>query len=1141
VLKNKRKTIPLFLLLGAIVVIGTVVLINRQPNEPSPKEGQIIPLADLSAVPPLSLDDLRAVSLETKELLDSELNPIPPIQPGLDWHFIQRNSNPHRVTGRKGRRIEREELYRYMRTYPGDSIPLSARQEAYEHLESQIKRQAGRGMGDKVWQSVGPAPISGENIGQFPIDASGRTTAILVHPQNPDIVYIGGAQGGIWKTTNGGTSWTALSDDQPSLAVGTMTFDPTNPNVIYVGTGEPHSSSDSYYGAGILKTTDGGTSWTQLGANKFAGMGFANIVVDPASNTLIVAASANVIGQMPLQDVPGIYKSTDGGINWTKLASVCNDQGQCTSPSALVMEEGNPNVLYAGFDRVGVLKSTDGGANWTQTFELQKPINRVEVAISPSNSAVLYAGVELVTQQGSLGAIFKSTDSGENWTYLNTLQSSYCGQQCSYDNIVAVHPTNPNIVMAGGQALYSEGVIGIDGTIFQSTDGGASWSYNVGSSESTTIHPDLHAIAFAPSNPNIVWVGNDGGVYRSTDGGNSWQQRNANLGTLQFQSVALHPSDPNILFGGMQDNAKAKTTNGGSSWIGLDVGDGGVAAIDPFDPTYWYGTRFSLSGRAMQFQRNRNSGSTSSEDWPLKNNGIDVNDRVLFYAPLAADPNTAGRVYWGTHRLYRSDDRGENWSAISSDLTKNQSGQSAISNLALLPGNANLILVGTADGNVQLTTNGGANWTDLTQSPLPNRYVSDVAIADAQTMYVSYNGFGANTPTTPGHIYKTTNGGQTWQDISHTGQANGLPDLPALAIALDRDAPGTIYLSTDLGVYSSTDGGNNWAPFNQGLPVVAVFDLQLQSYPSGEKYLVAATHGRSIWRVSLTSSGPSATPTIPPSQVHTVYLPLSLIGSLQTAPTATATPVGASTPTPVPATSTPTSQPPTSTAVATATQGAATATPTSPAAATATQAVATATPTQAAATATPTQVAATATPTQTSGGLPTVENEDFESGPGVGWTGSSTNDSALIYDESTSGGFPTGFTPRSGSWVAWLGGFNDETGDLSQTFTIPTGESVYLHYYFQLRSDEVLCGFDFAGILINETVLEEVTLCSINNVTDWTLASYDMSAYAGQTVTIHFRAVTDDSGLSSFFVDDVSFESSPSTSSTTKTMGQNRD
>jgi photosystem II stability/assembly factor-like uncharacterized protein len=1078
-------------LIAIAVVMGTAQFIWRA-RQVATRDARSFPMPDVSRMARLSLEDLRAISLGSKQFASDTL-PIPALQPGLGAlprESAQEPGESAEETGRQGR----EALYHYMLTYPKDSVPANARSAAYQLLQRQA-RLSSSSPGESGWQSVGPHRISQEAMGEYGIDASGRATALLIHPQNPDLVYVGTAQGGVWKTTDGGTTWTPLTDQAPTLVVGAMAFDPSDPDVIYVGTGEPSSSGDTYYGAGVLKTTDGGATWALLGETSFAGMGISSVVVDPTDpNTVYVAASSNVFGNKPRQSTPGLYKSTDGGKSWGLLINVCKDQTLCASPSALVMDPGDPNVLYAGFDIVGIFKSSDGGMNWTRVFTLDALFNRVEVAISPSNRNVLYAGVQLVFQDNSTsGVLFKSTDGGSTWSYLNALPVSYCGEQCSYNNVLAVHPTDPGVVMAGGQAMYSTNVPGIDGTLFTTKDGGLTWMANSGMSESSTLHPDLHAIAFAPSNPNIVWIGNDGGVYRSSDGGETWQQRNTNLATLQFQSAVLHPTDPNIMFGGMQDNAKAKTTDGGATWVGLDTGDGGFAAIDPFQPDTWYGTRYSLSGTTMQFQRNDYAGSVPKSQWPLKVNGIDVNDRVLFYAPLAVDPNVAGRVYWGTHRLYRSDDRGENWRAISSDLTKNQGPFSAVSRIAVMPGNSNVILVGTGDGNLQLTTNGGESWTNVTKPPLPNRFVSAVAIQDAQKMVATYHGFDANTPSTPGHVFRTTNGGQSWEDISHSGKATGLPDLPALAIALDRDVPGTLYIGTDLGVFRSIDGGNSWSPFSQGLPLAAVYSLDLRSY-TGARYLIAATHGRGIWRIVLPEAAKPQSRTFLPLAQRKVD-PRKLTPT--PTPTITATPNSTPTHTPT-ATATAASSPtPTHTPTATAT-------PTS-----------SPTPTH-----TPTTTP-TATPTATTV-PPTIKNGDLELGNNGDWTEFSSNNLDVIVS------LDLPITPHSGGWVAWLGGLDDETSVISQTITLPATGPVYLRYYYQIASEETFdCDADLAGVLIDSTVVWMTGLCESTATSGWTVGTVDVSASVGKTVSIQFRVETDFSLASSLFLDDIALQSSP--------------
>ncbi|MCA9999066.1 MAG: hypothetical protein KDE56_25055, partial [Anaerolineales bacterium] len=444
---------------------------------------------------------------------------------------------------------------------------------------------------------------------------------------------------------------------------------------------------------------------------------------------------------------------------------------------------------------------------------------------------------------------------------------------------------------------------------------------------------------------------------------------------------------------------------------------------------------------------------------------IDLNDRVLFYAPLLTDPNTAGRVYWGTQRLYRSNNRGNNWTAISPDLTNGY----AISAINVLKGNSNYIMTGSADGLVALTKDGGNSWFDVTSAPLPNRWVADVRMVNQQLFYVAFSGFAANTPGTPGHVFRSNDGGSSWVDISHTGQNNGLPDMPVLALAVDPDDPNIVYAGTDFGVYRTTDGGQNWVPFNQNLPLVAIFDLAIQKYPNGAKQLVAATHGRSLWKLPLSNSQPPGD--------HVVYLPY--IGKRapfdpQPHPTA------------VPTTSAPTATP--------------TATP---------QATATPQPTP------------TFTPTPGSNNLPEVPNGDFEQGQNGDWLEDSLNGEPLI----VSNGLPV--NARSGSWVAWLGGVDDEVSSLSQSFFLTDiTEPLYLKFYYQIRSDDE-CGYDFVYVLLDGNTVLQSDLCGSEETNGWQAASVDLADFVGSSVTVAFVVTTDSSVASSFFIDDVAFTTSP--------------
>ncbi len=780
----------------------------------------------------------------------------------------------------------RADYFFEQRAFPLHSLPTGARLKALEYTARMPLHVASPGA---TWQLVGPAPMKNSYLGGVKVDVSGRVTALAVDPSDSsgNTVYLGAAQGGVWKTTNGGDSWTPLTDKQASLAIGAIALAPSNPQIIYVGTGEPNSGLDSYYGAGILKSTDGGATWTRLGANEFTGAGISAIVVHPTNPNLVyVASSAKVIGGRA--PTTGIFRSTDGGQTWTGLLG-CNG----CSASDLVMSPDNSQTLYAAFDGIGIYKTTDGGANWNKLSNGLTGFNfgRIELGIGSKNGQdYLYAGFHVMIQGQYDGpGLFRSTDGGASWTQFATPYPNYCTQQCWYDNVIGVDPNDATIIYLGGSAAYNFRVSPptIKQVFVKNTDGGTTSTWydltpQTGGAANKSLHPDAHAIAFGPD--GSIWVGTDGGVARSRDGGLTWEHKNTNLATLQFTGIAVHPTDSSVLFGGMQDNNKAVYSGSGTTWNARDAGDGGFAVIDPYDPKYFYGSRFGIS-----FQRNDQSGDEPNApnwnvDWPVKTNGIDPNDRALFYAPFAADPSTAGVLYYGTYRLYRTTDRGESWTAISGDLTASQYGK--ISAIAVAPSASGTVYVGSSDGKVHVTTNAGSGntFTDITRSPLPGRYVSDLAVdpQNDQVAYVTFSGFNSNTPGSPGHVFKTTDRGATWSDIS-----GNLPDIPVSTIVLDG---GTLYVGTDTGVYVSENGGATWSAFNDGLPLVAVVDLALFDH-GGNKILFAATHGRSVWKIALSSSPP-------PQYTHFLYLPLVMRSYSHPTGTPTATPTNTNTPTP---------------------------------------------------------------------------------------------------------------------------------------------------------------------------------------------------------------------------------------------------
>lgn len=790
------------------------------------------------------------------------------------------------------------------RAYPRNTIPIEAQFEALKALQAMPPALSAA----QAWEFLGPAPVEQGGVSNVSpqVDptrvlrgsVSGRVKAIVFDPTDPNTVYLATSLGGIWKSTNGGASYTNVTDSLnlplPALSFHSLTLDPTNPQVIYAGTGEIAVSS----GTGILKSTNGGQSWTLLGADTFQNHVVAAIIVDPQNPNRVYAATnlyvpdGSAVTSFPpapfINATPGVYVSTDGGQTWTGGENntpglSCRDA--CTGFTDMVASPTNPQVMYAAFAGAGLFRTTNG---W-QSFEQMNfpsrgpsgPYNRLELAVATENGQdALYVGMEssrLVNVNGQQttepwGFVVKSTD-GQNWALLDA--PNYCGQQCFFDNVVEVdRRTTPNQIYIGGNALplsdAQDNFLSMPAAAFRSSDGGATWRFLATStSAAAAIHADIHAFGFPPGRPNEIWVGHDGGVSHSTDNAQTWQHPNQGLGSLLFVGIGVHPTNPDIVFGGLQDNGKAKYD--GTRWIGLDTGDGGYSKIDPFDPTIWYSTRFNMP-TIMQFQRNTNGGSQPVADWEQKSDGIG-RDRVGFYAPFTLDPNTPGVIYWGTSRLYRTTNRGDSWQPISPDLTRGDQTQGYISTIAVAPSDSRTIYVGSNDGLVHVSRDVGADWTDVTNAPLPNRFVTSFAIhpTNPQIAYVSFAGFNRNTSQTPGHVFKTMNGGQSWQDVS-----GNLPDVPAYTVVLDPRSPDELYLGTDLGVFYSANGGTTWNPIRAGgFTPVPVYELVLNATT---RYLYAATHGRGVWRAKLDDGGtpPPPTPTPLPTGVPTAIPPTAV-------------------------------------------------------------------------------------------------------------------------------------------------------------------------------------------------------------------------------------------------------------------------
>jgi len=746
----------------------------------------------------------------------------------------------------------REEWFYSQREYPLGQIPTGARVKAIGDIQNiqrtiRARRQTASAAGYSSatslaatldaanWTSIGPRPT---DAGSTYVTA-GRVNAVAIDPRDNNTVYIGAAEGGVWKTTDGGVNWTPLTDNQASLASGAIAIDPGHPDTVYVGTGEENFAQDSYYGAGILKSTDAGNTWTNM-VRPFLQATIGALAISPADSNVLLCSS-NL----------GIYRSSDGAATWTSVLA-----GTGTS---VLFDPTNGNIAYAALGNPsgnainGVYRSTDGGQTWTLLTGSganslpSADVGRIEIAISPSTPTTLYVGIQRspANTAGNLLGIYKTTDSGATWNNLSAPDICASVEQCWYDMTIRVHPTNPNLVFAGGSL-----------SIMRTMDGGVTWNQlNFIGPNQVQIHVDEHYLAFTPDGSKL-YIGNDGGMYSTTDVSNqvvSWTELNDTLAITQFYpGLSINPANAGIAFGGAQDNGTQRY-GGSASWDYVTCGDGGFTAIDAALPAVAYASCDSIRNQFIPILRTSNGGNT----WASNEYGINLGDRVQFIPPLAIDPSNPQTLYFGTYRVWQTRDGAGKWVAISPDLTGGTSdGSPTIKALAVAPADPNTVYAGTSDSKVKMTSNAldgtGASWTDLSAG-LPTRTVTHIAVdpIDPATAYVTFSGFSSDSQ---GHVFETTDSGARWNDISEN-----LPNLPVNDLVVDPDIPGTLYIGTDAGVMVTTDAGATWTTLGNGLPLVVVDSLVLHR---ASRTLRAATHGRSMWDILVPLPSPSMQPVI---------------------------------------------------------------------------------------------------------------------------------------------------------------------------------------------------------------------------------------------------------------------------------------
>ena len=708
---------------------------------------------------------------------------------------------------------KREEWFMMQRTFPFDSIPNEARRKAFN------ERPADADFGDSQfaapqWKAIGPQPTSSYFPNNWGL-TSGRINSIAVSPANPNIVLVGAAVGGVWRSTDGGANFTTVTDGQVDIAVGSISFSASNPNIVYAGMGDKDSN---YFGSGVLRSTDAGLTWTRVNNSSLPAPGrISQVLVDPNNSNRVYVAQYSVLNGASTFS-SGFFYSLDGGVNWTKTFSGL--------PKDLVQHPTQTNTLYlsstrddnnTGSSAGGVYKSTNNGVTWTRLYSSPfSGTSNAKIAVTPIAPSNLY----VLIGSGSTARVEISTDEGANWTNKG---SNFDTGQFSYNCYIFVHPTNANTIYVGTRDLW------------RSTDGGTNYT-NITNNftltggytpNSARAHPDQHHFYISNSDPNTIYISGDGGLWKSTNGASTFQSLNATLALTMFVSLDLHPTDATKSYGGTQDNGTQKR-NGNQSWREFATGDGGQTIIDPLDPsivytTYVYNTVYRYNNNGDSF------GGT------IGSNTVFNNDRVAFYPPFEAN-ETNGNLFFGTYRLYMSSTRGASWTQLAggADLTY---GSDVLSTIGTSKANPNYIYTGSSSGRVMVSTDGGATFTDRTAG-LPQRFIKSIKVSPTNpaTAYLTVSGYLTS------HVFKTVNAGASWTDIS-----GNLPDIPVNDLLIDPNNANTLYIGTDIGVFRSTVGGNTWQTFNMNFPPTVVTELDAQS--SG--LLQAATYGRGMFEINV--------------------------------------------------------------------------------------------------------------------------------------------------------------------------------------------------------------------------------------------------------------------------------------------------
>jgi photosystem II stability/assembly factor-like uncharacterized protein len=701
-----------------------------------------------------------------------------------DWHFAQR-------------------------AYPYDAVNS---QLYHQEKDEVLARHRLKLRGGESWNFEGP-----ENIG-------GRITDIDMPRNSFDEIWIGSASGGVFKSTDKGQTWMAMTEDWGAPPIGDLVIRQSNPREVWVGTGESNGASGSiaYEGFGLLRTVNGGQTWERMGLENTGSIG--RIALHPTNPHTVYVAAMGYLFQSNMER--GIFRTQDGGQTWEHVLFL----GPNSGGSDIIIDPNDPDILYAsiwerqkfpghkiyGGPSSGIYKSIDGGDNW-EKLEGGLPtgsVGRIGLAISQSNNQRL--GALVIDDVGNFMGFYNTYNAGKTWIRSGMdLTENYRGSGYWYCN-VTIDPTNSDNIY----------ICGLD--MFKSIDGGEIFD------RVCNMHVDHHAIFVHPMDPRFGLVGNDGGLYMSNSRFINCDHFK-NIPITQFYTCTLDPIEDDILYGGTQDNNPLIRDRGQNDWERMLGGDGFVTLPDPRTNEIIY-SEFQYGNIYKSWDH--------GDSWERIRNGLD-RARVNWEAPFMFQPDNPDVLYLGTHRVHKTNNGGMLWYPISDDLSNGPGGNlvyGTITSLDVSPLDTNIIIAGTDDGNVWITRNNGDDWEKVSQS-LPERWVTSVVCDpfDEDRFFVSFSGLKWNEYQP--HILRTDDAGVNWEDIGID-----LPEVPVNDIIVDPTNSNRYWLATDLGVFESVDEGDTWNPLGDGMPVAIINDIDFRE---SDRTLLAATYGRSMYSINV--------------------------------------------------------------------------------------------------------------------------------------------------------------------------------------------------------------------------------------------------------------------------------------------------